>query len=508
MKSKTYQSFLIAIVFLITANLNFAQQWTQRNNMPTARYQTASCELDGKIYVIGGSASLYSSMKIIEVYDPVSDTWDNTKTDMPTARVELCVAVVTGKIYAIGGATSHNGSPLGMVEVYDPNTDTWDDTKESMPTPRKGAAVGVINNKIYVAGGSAYSNFSPSDKLEIYDPVTDNWTSGTNMLTALYELEGAVVNDKFYVIGGLIGYPWIGQTTVQKYDPVTDIWSTVTGLDTGRVGHTASVVDGKIYVIGGDRQAPRLKSVVEYNPNTNAWSYIDDAPSYMIAHIASVLSDSLIYVFGGSTTSIPNFTPTSAVYSFQSSIVPVPVELTSFTALANGKEVTLKWTTATELNNQGFEIQRKVSSNEFVAVGFVKGHGTTSEKQNYCYIDKNLNNGKYCYRLKQVDYNGSYEYSNVVEVEWRAFNSYLLEQNYPNPFNPTTTIGFGVQEKSDVKIIILNSIGEEVAVVLNENKSPGFYQVEFNATNLPSGIYFYQLKAGKYVGIKKMILLK
>ncbi|MCW8996017.1 MAG: T9SS type A sorting domain-containing protein, partial [Psychromonas sp.] len=122
--------------------------------------------------------------------------------------------------------------------------------------------------------------------------------------------------------------------------------------------------------------------------------------------------------------------------------------------------------------------------------------------------DRNLYNGKYYYRLKQVDFNGTYEYSDVVEVEWRAFNSFLLEQNFPNPFNPTTIIGFGIQNKSDVKITILNAIGEEVAVVLNEEREPGYHTVEFNAANLPSGVYFYQLKTGEFVLTKKMLLLK
>lgn len=186
----------------------------------------------------------------------------------------------------------------------------------------------------------------------------------------------------------------------------------------------------------------------------------------------------------------------------------VPVELISFAATTNGNEVILNWSTATELNNLGFEIQRSIEAEEFFTVGFVNGHGTTTEQNNYTYSDKNLENGKYYYRLKQVDYNGSYEYSDAVEVEWRAFNSFLLEQNFPNPFNPTTTIGFGIQNKSDVKITIINAIGEEVAVLLNEEREPGYHTVEFNAANLPSGVYFYQLKAGSFIETKKMLLLK
>jgi photosystem II stability/assembly factor-like uncharacterized protein len=186
----------------------------------------------------------------------------------------------------------------------------------------------------------------------------------------------------------------------------------------------------------------------------------------------------------------------------------VPVELASFTATANGKVVILNWSTATELNNQGFEIQRSTEGEEFFTIGFVNGHGTTTEQQNYSYADRNLDDGNYYYRLKQVDYDGSYECSDVVEIDYRGFNSYLLEQNFPNPFNPSTTIGFGIQNKSNVKITILNAIGEEVAVVINEERESGFHRVEFNAATLPSGVYFYQLKAGEYTSVKKMILLK
>jgi hypothetical protein len=196
------------------------------------------------------------------------------------------------------------------------------------------------------------------------------------------------------------------------------------------------------------------------------------------------------------------------IYWTDSMQVVVPVEITSFTATVNGKSVILNWSTATELNNQGFEIERSEDNISFNKIGFVPGFGTTTEPKIYSYSDQSVNNGTYYYRLKQVDYDGSFEYSNVVEVDYRAFNSYLLEQNFPNPFNPTTTIGFGIQNKSNVKITILNAIGEEVAVVLNEEKDLGYHTVEFNAASLPSGVYFYRLQAGIFVQTKKMILLK
>ncbi|MBK9099544.1 MAG: T9SS type A sorting domain-containing protein [bacterium] len=186
----------------------------------------------------------------------------------------------------------------------------------------------------------------------------------------------------------------------------------------------------------------------------------------------------------------------------------IPVELASFTATSNGNEVILNWSTATETNNQGFEIQRSTDSKEFFTVGFVNGHGTTTEQHNYTYLDKNLENRKYYYRLKQVDFNGTYEYSDVVEVEWRAFTSYLLEQNYPNPFNPSTVFSYQLPVSSDVTLKVFDVMGNEIATLVNEEKPAGTYEITWYAENLSSGVYFYQLKASNYIETKKMLLLK
>ncbi len=154
------------------------------------------------------------------------------------------------------------------------------------------------------------------------------------------------------------------------------------------------------------------------------------------------------------------------------------------------------------------KIVNRNQKSEWIKTGFVKGHGTSTESNSYSFIDKNIKSGQYKYRLKQIDLDGSFKYSNVVEVNLLTLTEFSLEQNYPNPFNPTTTIGFGIQNKANVKITVLNSIGEEVAVILNEEKEGGYHQVEFNAAALPSGVYFYQLKAGNFIQTKKMILLR
>ena len=170
-------------------------------------------------------------------------------------------------------------------------------------------------------------------------------------------------------------------------------------------------------------------------------------------------------------------------------VVVVPVELTLFTAAANGNGVTLNWSTATELNNYGFEVQRKVFGGEFATVAFVKGQGTTTQQNQYSFADKNLDEGKYFYRLKQMDYGGQFRYSQTVEVDVIADN-YTLEQNYPNPFNPTTTIGYVLQEKSNARLTLLNSLGEEIAVLVNEEQDKGYHKVEFDAQNYQAEFIF------------------
>jgi len=187
---------------------------------------------------------------------------------------------------------------------------------------------------------------------------------------------------------------------------------------------------------------------------------------------------------------------------------PVPVELKSFAATVIGKNVNLNWSTATETNNLGFEVQRKSSSGDFAKIAFIEGHGTTIETQVYSYADKNVESGKYSYRLKQVDLNGSFKYSNTVEVDVKVPNKFELSQNYPNPFNPTTTISYEIAKETNVSLKVYDVIGNEIATLVNETKPAGSYQVVFDAANLSNGVYFYKIQAGDFNATKKLILMK
>jgi hypothetical protein len=191
----------------------------------------------------------------------------------------------------------------------------------------------------------------------------------------------------------------------------------------------------------------------------------------------------------------------------------IPVELVSFNASVSGNDAELKWITATEINNKGFEIQRAMIVNElkdysWEAAGFINGNGTSTETHIYSFIDKNLESGKYAYRLKQIDFDGSFEYSDIVEIEISNPEEFVLEQNYPNPFNPTTVISWQSPVGIHQTLRIYDVLGNEVATLVDEYRETGRFKVEFYASNLASGLYFYKLTAGNYSATRKMILMK
>ena len=192
---------------------------------------------------------------------------------------------------------------------------------------------------------------------------------------------------------------------------------------------------------------------------------------------------------------------------------PLPVELTSFTAVVNKNSVELKWHTATEVNNYGFEVERirnyELGIRNWEKIGFVNGNGNSNSSKDYSFVDKTNSKGKYAYRLKQIDNDGKYKYSKEVEVDLGTPKEFLLAQNYPNPFNPSTVIKFVVSENGKAVLKVYNTLGSEVTTLFNGNALANqVYEVNFNAANLPSGVYFYKLQLGNKLSIKKMLLLK
>jgi hypothetical protein len=390
-------------------------------------------------------------------------------------------------------ARSSNAKYAGQVVSWDMNTTVnLDGSITSGSGPNPGGLLGQTNIAVDTSGGIYNGN--------IYLLCSVERNSNPDPLDVMFarSTDGGVtfslpvkINDD----AGTSAYQWFGTMSVAPNGRIDVIW-----LDTR--DNPGTVLSALYYSNSFD-------GGLTWSPNERLSDYFDPHVGWPQQNKMGDYFDMVSDINGANLAWAATFNGEQDVYySFITDTTVVPVELLSFSATSNGKEVILIWSTATELNNQLFEVQRSFEGSEFATVGFVYGEGTTTEKENYIYRDKISADGKYFYRLKQIDYLGNYEYSDIIEMEIRVFNSYLLEQNFPNPFNPTTTIGYGIKEKSNVKISILNSIGEEIVSLVNEELEPGYHTVEFNAANLPSGVYFYQLKAGSFIETKKMILLK
>lgn len=266
-------------------------------------------------------------------------------------------------------------------------------------------------------------------------------------------------------------------------------WAAMTVPGTGNVGGITG--EGNSWWVA--RQAT---SIYESINNGGAWTTAYTAPAGSFYHLTKSRTGTAVWGVrsnGGITRGFGTV---------------VPVELASFTASSTDASVTLDWSTATETNNKGFAIERKVDGGEYSAIGFVDGNGTSTTTRNYQYKDANLQTGKYTYRLKQIDLDGTSAYSKEVEVDVAPVYSYALDQNFPNPFNPSTVIRYTMPVAGNVAISVYNALGQKVAEPVNGFMSAGSHSIEFNASKLTSGVYFYEIQAGSFREMKKMQLLK
>jgi len=196
----------------------------------------------------------------------------------------------------------------------------------------------------------------------------------------------------------------------------------------------------------------------------------------------------------------------------QSGMGALPVELKTFTATSTSSAtVVMNWQTTTEVNNYGFEILRSAQNDKnesWEKIGFVEGHGNSNSPKDYSFTDNTPHSGVVKYKLKQIDFDGTFSYSEEVTVNNELAKSFKLFEPYPNPFNPSTTIKYSIPSVSNISLKIYDILGNEVANLVKEKKDAGEYEFNFNASNLASGIYFYKLQAGSFSQTKKLMLLK
>lgn len=304
---------------------------------------------------------------------------------------------------------------------------------------------------------------------------------------------------------------------LQITDVTADPWAGVFAIDFPDMVFDATNCIVKILVYKDHISNVGVKiepaRTTDYNiPNTviNQWEEIVfDYSAYIGSN-----ANTLVVIPDFSDGPPRTYTSTSYFDEIRFTAQALPVELTSFTGAYVGNDVQLNWSTATELNNRGFEIQRSANGSQFATVAFVEGHGTTTEQQKYSFVDNTVNTRtNYAYRLKQVDFNGNYDYSSVVNVGSTLPAQFILEQNYPNPFNPSTRISFAVPVKSNVTLEVYNLIGERLMTLMQGEVEAGTETVTFNANGLSSGIYLVKMNAigengTEFTSSKKMTLLK
>ncbi|MBS1493866.1 MAG: T9SS type A sorting domain-containing protein [Bacteroidetes bacterium] len=285
---------------------------------------------------------------------------------------------------------------------------------------------------------------------------------------------------------------------------------------------TATTQDGSIFT--PDRVSGDFWFTVDYDSNASYSISIDLATMGGVDNInklyilkRNLVNDSWTAL---TTTAAGTVLTASGLTSFSDFAIggdlnnQLPVELSSFTSSVSGKNVLLKWSTTMEENNSGFNIERRIRNTEtWTNSGFVAGNGNSNTVKNYSFEDKNLSTGGYSYRLKQVDYNGNYRYYDLTnEVIVGIPTKFAISQNYPNPFNPSTKINYELPFDSKVSIKIFDITGREMASVVNEIQTAGYYTTNFNASFLSSGVYFYQINADggnqNFVKTMKMMLIK
>ena len=224
------------------------------------------------------------------------------------------------------------------------------------------------------------------------------------------------------------------------------------------------------------------------------------------------ISDDPTPTYDGIWFFAPDGSDTTVIYLDQVTWNPdgeLPVELVSFNASVDKNTINLRWITSTELNNSGFEVERRTANSSYKKIAFVQGKGTTTQSNGYTYSDVVNQTGIYIYRLKQVDLDGTFEYSNEIMVNVIALpGQYALAQNYPNPFNPTTSIEYVIPQVGFVNLSVFNLLGERVAELVNEIMESGNHTIVFDASRLSSGTYIYTLSVNGNVVTKKMTLIK
>ena len=438
-------------------------------------------------YIVTEGSGTGAGMQIVDLSNlPTTATLVNTYTATFTTAHNLYID--DGFAYIVG---ANNGSGIHILDLSDPVN----------PVQIGYYGTNGYVHDVYVWNDTAY--ISSEGEYATVDLTTKS--NPTNIassvsLPGIYAHSGWLTEDKRYFIAceefNVRDLTVWDLSDRSNWDLKVPQWQTSSSSPIhnifvrGNYAHISYYEDGYVVLDISDPENPQIAGQYDTDPTPStgnykgAWGCYPYLPSGRIL-ISDMQTGLYILNFDDGT----------------------PVELTSFTANVNENKVYLNWSTATEINNFGFEIERS-SGLEFQTIGFVNGAGNSTTQQNYNYKDDELENGNYEYRLKQIDLDGNYEYSNVIEVEVNPVNSFILEQNFPNPFNPSTVIKFSLPDNGLVNLSVYNLLGEKVSELINHEVTSGEHQLNFNASELPSGLYIAELRFGNSFKTIKMSLTK
>jgi trimeric autotransporter adhesin len=371
----------------------------------------------------------------------------------------------------------------------------------------------VVLAEIYGGGGNAGAPYT-NDYIVIYNPTVSSvdltgwsvqYNSATSTITTwqVTNLSGTISANSYYLIqeasGGAVG------TALPLAPTVTD--SIKMNSTTGKVVLSNTTTAFAVQVPSGSS----VIDFVGYGSTANA--YEGTGFAYAPSNTSSIRrkSNAGTNIYGngngydGEDNSLDFYVETNLIAN-----PPLPVEMTSFTAVAQKMSAQLKWNTATEVNNYGFEIERRqIAESNWQKVGFVAGAGTSNSAHAYTYADNNLSAGKYAYRIKQIDNDGAFKFSNSTEVEISMPKELKLFGNYPNPFNPSTKVQFTVPENGNVRLSVYNVLGQEVMTLFDGAAEAGnLYETTFNASRMATGLYFSVLEYGGQRITHKMLMTK
>jgi N-acetylneuraminic acid mutarotase len=529
---------------------------TTKTKMPTPRVGLSTSVVNEKIYVIGGwNFSSPTFKRDVWEYNPLTDTWDTTKTDMPTARGYLSTSVIDGKIYAFGGYA--NGPAFKTVEMYDPVTDTWD-TKADMPAGRIYLKTSSVDSLIYIFGGSTNPYDPPMSDVWEYNPALDSYKVVSPMPTGLVHASSGEVNGNIYIIGGSVT-PWIFQpgSTVFEYNPHNDLLRLVKNFivdmsyaipGTDNVLITTKINNPAGITLFAEIEAPdqtpvdSLQLFDDGNHNdgstgdslfANSWPVppVEERNYYIDLHVTRIEAETVV-----------NHLNNMALFTTIGPLVVEDYVITSNDTVPNpGDQIRFKL----ELRNNGLtetagNINAVISTTDSCISKIIANRANYGDipagesvipASDFQYYSVEIN--LICPGNSDVWFNVDiYSDGNIFWSDSFAFHidkataipdeknflpdKYALHQNYPNPFNPTTKIKYQIPELNFVTLKVYDVLGSNVATLVNEEKPMGNYEIEFNGNELTSGVYFYQLQVGSpsagsgqsFVETKKMVLLR